>query len=239
MSAIATNLPAIIGITGRKYSGKDTLGDFLVTNYGYERIAYADALKEVARIIFDFDDTQLYGDNKETPDEYWNITPRQAFQFIGTDLFRNNCHKLFNTSHTNKDIWIRVVKRKIMNRLKTNPNAKFVVTDIRFPDELDAVKDLGGITIKIKRDTTEKRITSLKTDIATITNSLSDPNQTLASLENTIKQLEQIKNTWHDTVKIDTHESEILIDSLITDHTFSNNKTKDELFVQVQDALGL
>ena len=33
----------IIGITGRKRHGKDTLGDYLVSNYGYTKIGFADA----------------------------------------------------------------------------------------------------------------------------------------------------------------------------------------------------
>ena len=140
----------IIGITGRKFSGKDTLGNYFVENYGFEKIAYADALKEAVRAIFDFNDEQLYGNKKEELDDFWEITPRQTLQFVGTDLFRNHIHEL--APNIKKDIWIRVVKRKIANKLKKNPNAKFIITDVRFPDELEAIKDLGGITIKIQRN---------------------------------------------------------------------------------------
>jgi hypothetical protein len=165
----------IIGITGRKYSGKDTVGEFLVKNYNYERIAYADALKDVARDIFNFDDEQLYGSKKEEIDEYWGITPRHALQFIGTDLFRNHIGEL--KPQFEKDIWILVVKRKILKRLKENPNAKFVITDVRFPNELNAIKDLGGVTFKLERKNnanndmheSEILIDALKTDFV-ITN---------------------------------------------------------------------
>ena len=34
----------VIGITGRKFSGKDTLGNFLVNDLGYQKIAYAEKL---------------------------------------------------------------------------------------------------------------------------------------------------------------------------------------------------
>jgi len=44
----------IIGITGYKRHGKDTLGDYLVKYHGYTKIAFADALKEACRNIFDF-----------------------------------------------------------------------------------------------------------------------------------------------------------------------------------------
>ena len=37
-------LPKIIGISGRKYHGKDTIGDYLVNKYGYKKIAFADPI---------------------------------------------------------------------------------------------------------------------------------------------------------------------------------------------------
>ena len=140
----------VIGITGQKFSGKDTLGDYFVNELGYTRIAFADALKEAVKCIFDFDDEQLYGSKKEIPDDYWNFSARQALQFVGTDLFRNQISTL--SPHIEKNIWVHVVKRKILNRIEKDPHAKFVITDARFPNEIDMVKELGGIVIKLRRN---------------------------------------------------------------------------------------
>jgi shikimate kinase len=141
----------IIGITGKKFSGKDTLGNYFVQNYNYEQIAYADAIKDAVKCIFDFDDEQLHGLKKEEVDEFWGKTPRQVLQFVGTDLFRNHTHELL--PNIGKDIWIQVVKRKIMNRMKKDPNLCFVITDARFHNEVDVVKQLGGTVIKLQRHT--------------------------------------------------------------------------------------
>ncbi len=141
----------IIGITGQKFSGKNTLGDYFVENYNYEQIAYADALKDAVKCIFDFDDEQLYGSKKEEIDEFWGITPRQVLQFVGTDLFRNHIHELLPS--IGKDIWIHVVKRKIINKMKKKPNSCFVITDARFNNEVDMIKQLGGTVIKLRRNT--------------------------------------------------------------------------------------
>lgn len=181
----------IIGITGKKFSGKDTLGNYFVQNYHYEQIAYADALKDAVKCIFDFDDEQLYGSKKEEVDEFWGETPRHVLQFVGTDLFRNHTCELM--PHVGKNIWVQVVKRKIINKMKKNPNACFVITDARFPNEVDVVKQLGGTVIKLKR-----------------TNNSDD-----------------------------THESEVLIDSLPCDYEFENNGSKDELYHKVCHALGI
>ena len=65
---------SIIGITGKKFNGKDTGAIYLINNYGYERLAFADALKEACKCIFGFTNEQLYGNKKEDIDEYWYNT---------------------------------------------------------------------------------------------------------------------------------------------------------------------
>lgn len=70
----------IIGVSGRRKSGKDTVGSMLVQSYGFQRVALADRLKQLAHLIFDFDENQLFGTDAEKaePDprgarnSYWN-----------------------------------------------------------------------------------------------------------------------------------------------------------------------
>ena len=143
-------LPIIVGITGKKFNGKDTLGNHLVSKYGYIRIAFADPLKEVLKTVFNFNDAQLYGESKETIDEYWKVTPRTVMQYVGTDMFRNQMGKIIPNIGTN--IWIEVIKRKILDIWKTNPTQKIVLTDLRFPNEINLIKELGGIIIRVKRN---------------------------------------------------------------------------------------
>lgn len=142
------NMPIIIGITGKKFNGKDTLGNYL-SKYDYKRMAFADPLKEVIKTIFDFNSDQLYGEEKEKIDEFWKISPRTAMQFIGTDLFRHQMNKLI--PDIGNEIWIKVVKRQIENIWKNNPNQKIVLTDLRFPNEINLIKEFGGIIIRVKR----------------------------------------------------------------------------------------
>ena len=140
----------IIGITGRKYNGKDTLGNLFVNNYGYKKLAYADPLKEACRCIFNFTDEQLYGDKKEIDDEFWHVTPRKVLQYVGTDMFRTHIKNVI--PHVENNIWVEVVKKQILDGLKNDPNAKFVITDVRFPNEAKMLQDLGGIVVRVKRD---------------------------------------------------------------------------------------
>ena len=49
----------LLGIMGKKGSGKDTVSDYLVSHYGYKKMAFADPIKQMAQIIFDLDISQI------------------------------------------------------------------------------------------------------------------------------------------------------------------------------------
>jgi len=126
----------VFGITGRKRSGKDTLGERLVCEHGFIRIAFADALKEACIDIFGFTREQVYGDDlKEVIDDYWGYSPREVFQKVGTELFRESISSTHVLPKIGKNIWVRTVERKIMN-LASQGHRRFVITDVRFPNEL-------------------------------------------------------------------------------------------------------
>ena len=92
-------------------------------------------------------------------------TPRFLLQFIGTNLFRNQLHPeiwvnslmneykpLYGYQTTNSkitigDISIPIPGLDIDKRVFPN----FIITDMRFPNEMDAVKKRGGITIRVNR----------------------------------------------------------------------------------------
>ena len=140
----------LIGITGRKFNGKDTLGQYFVSYLDYERLGFADALKEACRCIFGFNDDQLYGDKKEIVDEFWKVTPRKIFQYVGTDLFRDQLKNII--PHVESSIWIEVLKKQILDKRNANPDVKIVITDVRFSNEVDMIHQLGGIVLRVNRD---------------------------------------------------------------------------------------
>ena len=78
----------IIGIIGKKGSGKDTIADYLVKNHGFIKFAFADKVKEVCKAMFNMTDKDFTENNKEVIKPDWNISPRQALQLFGTDICR-------------------------------------------------------------------------------------------------------------------------------------------------------
>lgn len=131
----------IIGFCGKAGSGKSTACNFLLNkDANITELAFAKPLKDACKCIFSLTDEQVYGTLKETPLPQWDErTPRQILQYVGTDLFRK---------HFCDDIWIRAMKCAI----EACPTKHIIISDVRFANECDFVKSMGGIVIMITRN---------------------------------------------------------------------------------------
>lgn len=139
----------IIGLCGFISSGKDTAADYLVKEHNFQRESFANHLKDIVAIIFGWERELLEGRTQESRrwreivDVWWSerlgnpITPRSVLQYMGTDVLRNHFHN---------DIWIASLENKL---LKADRN--IVITDCRFPNEIAAIKRLGGKVYRIVR----------------------------------------------------------------------------------------
>ena len=139
----------IFGICGFQSSGKDTIADFLVTHYGFKKLSFASALKDILSVIFGWSRDKLEGITKEdrlwreNVDIWWatelhmpHLTPRFALQHFGTEIFRNHWHP---------DIWTKIIE----NQLTKYDN--IVITDCRFPNEINLVKKYCGKLIHVHK----------------------------------------------------------------------------------------
>lgn len=146
----------LIAICGFQSSGKDTFANYLVNNYGYKKFSFASATKDVLAVIFGWERTLLEGDTiesrtfRETIDPWWasklsipDLTPRKMLQMIGTDLFRK---------HFNDNIWINIVEKKIIQLTNSDLTSRIIVSDCRFPNEIEMLKRLGAKLIHIQRN---------------------------------------------------------------------------------------
>jgi dephospho-CoA kinase len=139
----------LVGIAGQKYNGKDTIADYLVSKYGFIKLSFGSKLKELCKIVFGFTEEQLYGSKKESYDEFWNITPREIYQYLGTDIFRKDIQKII--PNIDETFWVKCVEKEINQIIKINPNAKIVISDVRFINEVSMIKSLNGIIIRVIR----------------------------------------------------------------------------------------
>ncbi len=164
----------IIGISGKKQSGKSTLGDSIFnsiiqrSNYKCKRYSFADELKQkVCMGVMGLTHEQCYGTDKQKnsftiyrwekfPENIREnrtgfMTAREIMQYVSTEFFR----KYFD-----EDIWLNATFRNIF---KEQPDFA-LISDVRFPSEVDNIIDNGGYVIRLLRDSCEKD--SHKSEIA-------------------------------------------------------------------------
>ena len=146
----------IVGIAGKAGSGKDTLSSLLghiaADTHDFERIGFADAVKEecayyVSEMIgvsrskaLDL----LYDRNEK---EKW----RWFLQGYATE-FRREMH--------GDNYWVKQVEMQI-NRLKAEYIGKgrgilIVIPDLRFPNESEWIKSVGGYRVQVVRNAVER-----------------------------------------------------------------------------------
>lgn len=127
----------------RRMRGKDTAGKMAaeLLQLGGRKVrmdSFGRSLKEACRVIFGLTEEQTDGELRGVVDAFWGLTPRAILQRVGTELFRERF---------DSDIWASVVER----RLLADPETDVVITDLRFPNEADMVKSVGGLVIRVDR----------------------------------------------------------------------------------------
>jgi hypothetical protein len=140
----------IIGIAGFQGSGKDTIADYLCNIYGFKRDSFANTLKDAVAAVFGWNRELLEGRTKEsrewreTVDTWWanrlnmpDLTPRLVLQKWGTEVARKAWHD---------DTWIASLENKL-----NQAHNDIVITDVRFPNEIQAIRNAGGVVIRVKR----------------------------------------------------------------------------------------
>ena len=148
----------IIGISGKKGSGKDTIYRMFVDRNPDKTIfnvSFADKLREVVFDLFIPESRGLKVDDlKELEIKELQLpggkTIREVLQLVGTDVARKidtNC-------------WIKAWNKKISRYYKSYGGLEenepiIVVTDVRFPNEVEIIQERGGKVVRLLRSTSD------------------------------------------------------------------------------------
>jgi len=147
---IAGGRPTLIGISGKIGSGKDTVGSILqdYSDSDYQIKKFAGKLKEIAALLIgcnvsDFEDREFK--EAKLGEEWDDLTPRKLLQLLGTEAGRQIIHP---------NIWVNALFADYGERIFNDGGWEYpnwIITDVRFPNEAQAIRDRGGIMIRIER----------------------------------------------------------------------------------------
>jgi hypothetical protein len=169
------------------------------------------------------------------------LTPRLLLQLIGTNCGRNIIHP---------DVWVNSLMNGYTEGSQCNciiheesngcyhcdysgwdiAPSTWIITDLRFPNELQAVKDRRGISIRVNRDT--EYLKCLKDPVYFVENYLRTNKEEKIELREYDKDF--IRKHCIPTKE---HESETALDGVQFDYTINNNGTIEELIEQVKEIL--
>lgn len=135
--------PLLIGLAGKARSGKDTVADALVAREWFCKTAFAAPLKAGVRAMFDLTTEHTDGALKETVLPHLGVSPRQLMQWLGTEYGR----QLIGES-----VWVDVVLKQWATIQAQSRHPRLVVSDVRFDNEAQALRDAGGTIMHIFRD---------------------------------------------------------------------------------------
>ncbi|WP_251153769.1 hypothetical protein [Cellulosimicrobium sp. Marseille-Q4280] len=142
----------IVGVSGKKRAGKDSIAELLTSEHGYTRVAFADAVREVLyetnpmlwslrwawrtlrgnpMRVAELVDTLGWEQAKAQPEV------RRLLQRLATEAAR----KVLGPS-----IWVTTGMAKA-----AEVDGPVVITDVRFPNEVAAIRAAGGILIRVNR----------------------------------------------------------------------------------------
>lgn len=140
----------IVGLMGYERAGKSTAAKFL-REHGFETASFANVLKRMLDAGFSLGYEALHGSEKETPHPaLGGVTPRHAMQTLGTEWGRKLIHD---------NVWVEAFKRDLQAREAESPGGRYLVEDVRYVNEVQAIRDLGGEIWLIRRPSVEPLMT--------------------------------------------------------------------------------
>ena len=167
---------SLIGLAGKKQSGKNTVGDLLINHMGFIGLSYASQLKRIIRELYYPFVTEEHTDGalKEVDIPELGCSARYLMQHVGQGL-----------REIDPSVWLR----EIEGILTCNPERAFVITDVRYDNEAIQIRRFGGELWQMERpdlpddsDITENSLTIVP-DLMILNNG------TMEELENLIAHI--------------------------------------------------
>lgn len=157
-------LPRIITFSGRKESGKSALSVVCV-RYGYTKISFATPLKNLICNLQEYDSVDTLNKHKNIPlEKELDVNKLSQLTGIPIDFCIDNT-KSINKSSTGRD-WLQIIGTDLIRKYDNDwhvkrtiemmdKDTKYVCDDVRFPNELEAMRRLGAVSWFVIRPKTD------------------------------------------------------------------------------------
>lgn len=132
----------VIGIAGPAGSGKNEVADIISRHYDCVQYSFAAPIKQMLQMGLGLTRQDTDGYRKEQPHPLYGKTPRQLMQTLGTEWGRNMVHP---------DVWVTATADYCSALHLENQRLAILLTDVRFNNEADWVRNQGGIIIHVER----------------------------------------------------------------------------------------
>jgi hypothetical protein len=147
----------IISVSGKIGSGKDTVANLimqLTPTKNWKIKKFAGKLKQVATLITAIPiekwEDQEFKQSQLGPE--WNMTVRDFLQKLGTEAVRDGLHSNAWVNALFADYKIQTVYEGEWDYWEKQVEPNWIITDTRFPNEIEAIQNRNGILIKVIRD---------------------------------------------------------------------------------------
>ena len=144
----------LIGIVGLERTGKDTVANYLVKNHNFLKYNLAQPIKEIGKIMFNWDINEMETNKKDEIDTNTGIIPRDFYKWFGTQICQFEIYKHFpelKDKIPERHMWSHIMKNFVLEKRNKNINANIIIPDIRFLHEMSVLKELGGHLIYLDR----------------------------------------------------------------------------------------
>jgi hypothetical protein len=139
--------PNIIALTGPKssHNTRECITKHLVKQYSYTRLDFNDPVKIIMKELFNYSDQQM---SSEKLDWKHNITPKQAFEFISSNVMQYKiqelipeCDRRFLAQHL-------VARMQSMQTLAAMK--RFVISDLQYYHEYEEIARYDPFIIRVE-----------------------------------------------------------------------------------------
>lgn len=140
----------IMALIGEPASGKIAIAKHLVDRGGFKRVRMMEPVHRMLNAGFGLKDEDFEGDSKSAPRrELGGMSPQAIKTALGYEWGRRTVHS---------DLWANQFPRIV----EETGGPRIVCDDPRFGNELQLVRDAGGIIVKVTRPSLTERTRELR-----------------------------------------------------------------------------